>query len=154
MTFLQAVDVPVVPFVAPYMGMYKSGVGFQVGGGLSFIPVTDMVRDAKTPEAYVLNGAIVIPYEFPSYKAIVRGQIQHSGGSSPKVICQIRRNASTLVTGITSTVSSGSGYAVASTTITVDPGDSFNLYWQGEGNYGNKPICIAGAGTFLQIQPV
>lgn len=149
MTFLQAVD---VPFVAPYMGMYKSGSN-QTGVGTSFIPVTNMVRDAQTPEVYVLNGAIIIPYEFPSYQAIVRGQIQHSGGSSPrKTICQIRRNTSTLVTGAASTDSSG--YAVASTTITVDPGDSFDLYWQGEGNFFNRPSCIAGAGTFLQIQPV
>ena len=152
MTFLQAHKVPFA-FVEPfYMGVYKSGSN-QVGVGASFVPVTNMVGDADTPADNVLNGGIIIPYEWPSYQAIVRGQIQHSGGSSPrKTICQIRRNASTLVTGATSTGSSG--YAFASTTITVDPGDTFDLYWQGEGNYFNRPSCIAGGGTVLQIDPV
>uniref|UniRef100_A0AAU8GQV9 Minor tail protein n=1 Tax=Gordonia phage Petito TaxID=3158876 RepID=A0AAU8GQV9_9CAUD len=149
MTFLQAVD---VPFVVPYMGMNKTA-GNQGGVGLSFNPVTNMIVDYMTEPDYVINGAIVIPYDFPSFQATIQGQIYYSGGSFPKVTCRIRRNAATLVTGSEVTTYPPAA-AVASTTIMVNPGDTFDLYWQGEGSFFVRPSCVAGENTYLKVIPV
>lgn len=146
MTFLRSADLlPPVEF----MRMNKSGD--QSGVGNSFNRVTGMVPAAGTNPDHIISNAIVVPYTYRTYDAIVSGQITWSGGIGPKVQCRIRRNGSDLTTGSTQTNSANA--ATASFHVNVEPGDSFELYWRGEGSFFTYPTCLGGHTTHLILAP-
>lgn len=147
MTFLRSAKPKITPVK---LRMVKSG-GNQAGVGLSYNMVTSMVADSLTdPELIVANG-IIIPWDWPAFYAEVYGQVSWTGGISPKVGCMIRHNQSELAKGSIQTNSSNNAWA--SKFITVYPGDEFDLFWQGEGNFFTRPSCRPGELTYLSITP-
>ncbi|QFP94892.1 hypothetical protein SEA_OHMYWARD_10 [Gordonia phage OhMyWard] len=146
MTFLQAVAAG-----PKTLRMYK-GPGNLNGLGNSHNIVKDMAVDADTDPAAFLNDALVVSYDAEPYSANLYGQITWNSGNTPRVECRIVRNGSALVTG--TRVTTRDVPATASTTITVQPGDSFELWWLGEGSFFQRPVLLAGQNTFLRIEPV
>ncbi|WNM72475.1 hypothetical protein SEA_ARTORIAS_6 [Gordonia phage Artorias] len=144
MTFLQAVGLN----TPQTYRMVKTGSN-QAGVGTSYNAVTNMVVDSATDPDAVINGAIIIPYDAEPYMAVISGQIDWTGGIAPSVGCRIRKSGSDLVTGSLT----GSTEATATTTIMVYPGDSFDLWWRGEGSFFNRPSCKPGELTFLKVVP-
>ncbi|QFP95580.1 hypothetical protein SEA_TANIS_6 [Gordonia phage Tanis] len=148
MTFLQGI----VDAKPKLLRMHKAP-GDLGGVGNSYRIVENMMSspESEDPAAFI-NDALVVNYDAEPYQALIYGQIQWTGGSMPQVNCRIRRNGSDLVTGGTTTNSSS--YAYASTTQMVYPGESFELWWRGEGSFLVRPTLKAGVNTFLQIEPM
>ncbi|WKW86792.1 hypothetical protein SEA_CONLEY_6 [Gordonia phage Conley] len=147
MTFLQGI----VDNKPKFLRMHKAP-GNLGGVGNSYRIVENMMSspESEDPSAFI-SDALVVSYEAEPYQALIYGQIQWSGGSFPQVNCRIRRSGSDLVTG--ATVTNSSSYAYASWTGVVNPGESFELWWRGEGNFFMRPTLLAGVNTFLQIEP-
>ena len=148
MTFLQAVRE--IQRHIQNIQMYKAGSD-QNGAGLSYIRVTGMAATEDTDPDHVISNGIVIPDDWPDYTAVVYGQVKWNGGSNPKVGCRLRRNGSDLITG--AIVTNSSNVAFASTTITVVGGDSFEMFWQGDGSFLIRPNCLASPQTFMRVTP-
>lgn len=146
MTFLQAISESI-----PEYRMYRSGSN-QGGVGTSYNLVTNMVAADPAYEIDIISNAIVIPYNTDPYTAVVYAQIVWTGGIQPSVGCRIRRSGSDLVTGALQTNSANN--ATATTTVTVSGGDSFELYFRGEGNFFMRPSLVAGVNTYLRVTPV
>lgn len=146
MTFLQAVS------SGPKLYRMFKGPGNLGGIGNAYAIVKDMAVDPETPSEMFIDDALVIDYDMEPYTALVYGQIKWSGGNTPRVNCRLVRNGSVLVTG--AEVRNSSQLATASATVTVQPGDSFELWWRGEGNFFMRPTLQAGQDTFLHIEPI
>lgn len=135
--------------IYPTYQMTKSGT--QAGQGTGYNTLTGMVADAGYPGTIVDNSAALrIPDGLPSYPAVVRAEVPHTGGTPPRYgQSQIYMNGSLVATGAQQSASPGTSTVEWSGS--VQAGDYFVIQWRGEGNFFNRPTAQAGA--FLRVTP-
>lgn len=148
MTFLRS---PNPKFLPIPLRMIKTG-GNLTGVGLSYNLVSPMAADANTDPMFVISNKIVIPLSWKVYSGIVYAQVKWSGGTMPKVGCMIKRNGVEVARGTIQT--SSSNFATAELNTIITPGDSFEMFWQGEGNFFIRPSCLPGEQTYLSVSPI
>lgn len=147
MTFLQAIP-SIIP--QPDYKIIKGGSN-QKGVGNSYNAVTNMYVAPGYPPEVVIGGKIVIPDHVQPYAATVTALIQWSGGVLPKVNARIMLGSTAIVTG---PESNSGNVAYASVDRIITPGETYSLFWRGEGSFFSYPSCIAGANTSLEIYPI